>query len=137
MKHGNLLVAWVILLGVIGSGCWSSKETLLYQYEELETIVQDAKFTIYGNFGPVFSDSLNADTVMSMLKDKEPQYYEMLNRYHVEFVFMKSDYLIALWKDGCLVIYDYSCTPKVDGKMYLGPQKAIMTDLVNGSPCAK
>ena len=62
---------------------------------------------------------------MKLVKDKIPKdYYKVLKKYRLEVKSMSAYYLILIFnpKGNSLILFDYSCTPEVDGPVLLEPK---------------
>ena len=126
----------VIALFVLNSCCISECRTK--EYGVLESAVTFSSDKIYGEYGEKIPDDFDSVKFMRVVKDKIPgDYYEALKGYSLEVIPRKSYYLLKVYDKGILILFDYSCTPALDGPVLTDPGKYDVTHIEIYDKCTK
>jgi hypothetical protein len=120
------LFAGLLLVVCTSTACASHSELIRRQYGILESAVTFSAEKIVGEFGDTIPDTLDNTVFLEIVRDKIPaDYYEALRTHGLEVIPMKTYYLLKAYnrKSNKLILFDYSCTPGVDGPVLLSPQE--------------
>ncbi len=133
IKKNRFLVVFVLFFFVLSSGsCASTAEHQKREYGVLESAVTFSSDKVIGEYGDVIPEDFKADKFMLFVKDKIPDdYYETLSKYKIELRPKGKYYLLLIFDSGDkqLILFDYSCTPEVDGPVFLQPEKYDIQNL--------
>jgi len=120
------LVAGLLFIACTSTACASHSEILKRQYGVLGSAVTFSADKIAGEYGDSIPDKLDNTVFLEIVRDKIPaDYYEALRNYGLEIVPMKTYYLLKAYdrESNKLILFDYSCTPELDGPVLLSPQE--------------
>lgn len=108
------------------SYCASLSELQRREYGLLESAVSFASDKIIGEYGDSIPDDFSPDKFMEFLQGRIPKdYFDILKKYTLEIKPKKTYYLLLVFdpKSKEMILFDYSCTPEVDGPILLEPEK--------------
>jgi hypothetical protein len=108
------------------SFCASLTEVQKRDYGILESAVMFASDKVIGEYGDNIPDDFSAGKFMEFLEGKIPKdYYEALKKYRIDVRQKRTYYLLLIYnpRDNHLILFDYNCTPEVDGPVLLEPDK--------------
>lgn len=120
------LVAGLLLVACTSAACASHSELIKRQYGLLESAVTFSADKIAGEYGDSIPDSLDNTVFLEIVRNKIPaDYYEALQKYGLVIDPKKTYYLLKAFdrESNKLILFDYSCTPEVDGPVLLYPQE--------------
>jgi hypothetical protein len=128
------LATTIIILIVFSSqlSCATLSEHQQQDYGLLESAVTFSSDKVIGEYGDSIPTDFSADKFMALVKDKIPEdYYETLEKYDITVTPKGSYYLLLIRKhnDSTIILFDYSCTPEVDGPVELEPQKYDLNNI--------
>ncbi len=115
----------VFVICLVGS-CASLSEHQRREYGTLESAVTFSADKVIGEYGNSIPDDFSAEKFMGLVKDKIPKnYYEALKKHRLEVRAKGAYYLLLIFvpETNSLILFDYSCTPEVDGPVLLSPGK--------------
>jgi hypothetical protein len=124
-KQISLVILLMLALCSAGS-CVSLSERQKREYGILESAVTFSADKVIGEYGDRIPDDFSAGKFMALVKDKIPKdYYEVLKKHSLEVRPKQSYYLLLLFDPDtkALILFDFSCTAKVDGPVLLEPGK--------------
>jgi hypothetical protein len=116
----SILVIFVLI------SCVSTSEVRKEKYGVLESAVTFSADKVIGEYGDSIPDDFSGATFMAFIKGNIPDsYYEALTEYQVAVKPMGSYYLLLVYDQVTysLILFDYSCTPEVDGPVLFEPGK--------------
>jgi len=117
-KSFLLLTAIIASLTITSCSSFHKKEEKI-NYGEFSTAVTFSANQVYGAYGRKLPEDFNSEKFMSVVKGKIPEeYYILLKKYNLNVISRKSYYLLIADKDGRLILFDYSCSPELDGPVY-------------------
>jgi hypothetical protein len=125
-KRLTSLVAGLLLVVCTFAACASHSELIRRQYGILGSAVTFSADKIAGEYGDLIPDSLDNTVFLEIVRDKIPaDYYEALRNHGLEIIPMKTYYLLKAYgrESNKLILFDYSCTPEVDGPVLSSPQE--------------
>ena len=125
MQRLTSLVAGLLLIVCTSAACASHSEIIKRQYGILESAVTFSADKIAGEYGDSIPDNLDNTKFLQIVRDKIPaDYYEALQNYGLVIVPKKTYYVLRAYdrESNKLILFDYSCTPEVDGPVLLAPQ---------------
>jgi len=125
-KRLIFLVARLLFIACTITACASHSEILKRQYGVLGSAVTFSADKIAGEYGDSIPDKLDNTVFLEIVRDKIPaDYYEALRNYCLEILPMKTYYLLKAYdrESNMLILFDYSCTPEVDGPVLSSPQE--------------
>ena len=104
----------------------------------LSSAVAFASDKVIGEFGLSIPDGFDGEGFMVFIKDRVPDdYYDALRSYSI-IVYPKGNYYLLVARErqsDSIVLFDYSCTPKVDGPVFLEPSKYELSRLAQYDEC--
>jgi hypothetical protein len=120
------LVFTLILLSTCFSACAFANHCTPTQeeYGILQSAVTFSADKVFGEYGETIPENFSADGFKDLVKDKIPiSYYRELEKYAFTVTPKKTHYYITVTcpADNSVLLFDYSCTPEVDGPVYLNP----------------
>lgn len=120
----RMLGAFILLLILCTGACAGLYEEQRRDYGILSSAVTFASDKVIGEFGTSIPDNFDGQSFMIFIKERVPDdYYNVLRRYPIK-VYPKGGYYLLVAKNpqnDSIVLFDYSCTPKVDGPVLLEP----------------
>jgi hypothetical protein len=114
----------------------SSKE--LHKYGLLITAVQVAGEKMYGIYGETLPAGLNRGVFLELMKRELPQkYYKALvDHRYVNIIPRGTYYRLVVFQGRSLILYDFSCTDRVDGPVLTSAERVSLADLEKLDPCS-
>ena len=128
----KLLLSLVLLVFILTNACATLSEQQRREYGALSSAATFSAQKINGLYGENIPDDLNGEKFLAFVKDKIPSsYYDELAQYSLEIRPKKTYYLLLVYKPGTkdVVLFDYSCTPKIDGVVLLTPENYDLNNL--------
>lgn len=122
----------LILIFVIfsASACLALSEEQKKEYGLLESAVTFSSDKVIGEYGERIPDDFNSHKFLLLVKDKIPgDYYDALRKYNLNILPKGTYYLLKVYKDKSLILFDYSCTAEVDGPVLLETEKYDLNHL--------
>jgi len=135
-----LFVIVLVLLIISSDSCASLSEEQKRQYGILESAVTFSSDKVIGEYGDTIPDDFLSDKFMRFIKNRIPEdYYEVLKKYHIDIKPKGSYYLLLIFDpiSKSLILFDYSCSPEVDGPILLEPGKYDINNLELYDKCKK
>ncbi len=124
MKNRLSIVFYIIIIVFASSSCLAPSEEQKKEYGVLESAVTFSSDKVIGEYGDRIPDNFNGKTFLLLIKDKIPEdYYQALMKHRLDVTPKGSYYLLLICEDKHLILFDYSCTPEVDGPVLLEPGK--------------
>ena len=125
MKKQLLAIIVLFVFALSATSCLALSEQERRDYGVLESAVTFASDKVVGEYGDSIPDDFKGKEFIAFVQDKIPEdYYESLRKYDVTVVPMGSYYLLYVYDhDRKVILFDYSCTPEVDGPVLLDPEK--------------
>ncbi|MEK6743313.1 MAG: hypothetical protein AABZ15_06880 [Nitrospirota bacterium] len=122
VKYLRAVCGAVVLLLV--SSCLMLSESRKSDYGVMESAVTFASDKVIGEYGNRIPDDFDANKFLSVIKDRVPaDYYHALETSRLHVTPMRSYYFLQVYDRSELILFDYSCTPAVDGPILLDPKK--------------
>jgi len=122
----NLLIIFVSLFAVTSVSCSTIRELKEKEYGVLVSAVLSSAEKTTGKYSGNLPDDFDRNALMNLVKDKIPrEYYKELERHYID-VEPKGDYYLLKAYDSPgtnMILFDYSCTPKLDGNVWEEPGK--------------
>ena len=100
--------------------CTPSKE----DFGILQTAVSFSADKAIGEYGDTIPDDFSGEKFMVLVRDKIPQsHFDAMGKYILNVTPKSTHYYLEVIcpKDKSVLLFDYSCTPEVDGPLYLAP----------------
>lgn len=104
----------------------------------MSSAVTFASDKVIGEYGEKIPDDFDGVKFMVLIRNLVPDdYYEALGRYDLNVTSKGSYYLLIARQpdDRVIILFDYSCTPKVDGPVYLDPDKYDVSRIESYDTC--
>lgn len=120
------------------SSCASVYEKQRKEYDTLASSVSAASYAVIGEYGDTIPPDLDADQFMKVIENKIPsEYFKQLKRYSLDLKPKGTYYLLLVIDQDSksIVLFDYSCTPEVDGLILLEPNKYDLNNIDSYDPC--
>jgi hypothetical protein len=134
--------AWIVILVLLNASCATlyapSSEEAKKECGILSSAVTFAGDKVIGEYGNCIPEDFDAAKFLKLVEHKIPRdYYEALNRYNLKFDPKGSYFLIVVLnpKDNSVVMFDYSCTPELDGPICQELQKYDTNNLSTYDKC--
>lgn len=124
-KQLPIIMLLLFVVCSVGS-CASLSEHQKREYGVLESAVTFSADKVVGEYGDKIPYDFSAEKFMGLVKGKIPMnYYEALKKYNLKIESKKTYYLLLVFDPNtkALILFDYSCTPEVDGPVFLDPEK--------------
>lgn len=137
-RRSPIILIWLFILAFTSASCLSYAEIIKQKYGILESAVTFSAEKIAGQYGDNIPDSLDDTTFLQVVRDKIPrEYYEALIVYRLDVIPKKTYYLLKTYdmESGALILFDYSCTPELDGPVLLSPKEYDLNDLDRYNKC--
>lgn len=132
MKKPITIVLVFLLFVCSSSFCVSFTEGQKRDYGVLESAITFSSDKVIGEYGCAIPDDFTAENFMRFIENKIPKdYYEALKKYQIELKPKSCYYLLLVFdpKSESLILFDYSCTPEIDGPVLLNPDKYDIRNL--------
>jgi hypothetical protein len=124
MKKHLFVISYVVIILFATSSCLALSEEQKKEYGILESAVTFSSDKVIGEYGDRIPGDFNGKTFLLLVKDKIPEdYYEALTKHQLDVTPKGSYYLLLIFESRQLILFDYSCTPEVDGPVLLEPEK--------------
>ena len=136
MKKFILIPFTLVLAVILSSSCRELTEAQKKEYGILCSAVTFASDKVIGEYGDRVPDDFDGAGFMRLVRDKMPEeYYEALLRSRIRITPKKTYYLLLAHNGEKLVLFDYSCSPEVDGTVLLTPEKYDLRSLESYDKC--
>ena len=138
LKRVSSLVAGLLLVVCTSSACASHSELVKRQYGILESAVTFSADKIAGEYGDSIPYTLDNTTFLPLVQDKIPSdYFDALQGYDLVIVPKGTYYLLKAYdrESKQLILFDFSCTPEVDGPVLLSPEEYNTDNLDQYDKC--
>jgi hypothetical protein len=137
VKKTRLLYIAVILI-FSASCCLSSLEKQKRDYGMLCSIVTYASDKVIGVYDSNIPPDFDAPRFLDIAKRKlNERQYRLLTRYRLEISPLGTYYLLKLFDGKRLILFDYSCTIKLDGPILSSDKTFDLDHLEKYDECAK
>lgn len=106
----------------VSTHCKPSKE----EYGVLQSAVTFSADKVFGEYAETILDNFTADGFNILVKGKIPDsFFKEMEKYSLSVTPKKTHYFLTVTcpNDNSILLFDYSCTPEVDGPVYLEPGK--------------
>lgn len=108
------------------ASCASLSEHQRKEYGILESAVTFSSDKVIGEYGDAIPDDFTAEKFLELVDGKIPRdYYDALKKYNIEIRPQRTYYLLLIYDPvkKSMLLFDYSCTPEVDGPVFLEPSE--------------
>lgn len=134
----SIIVVLISVLCLTGE-CATVPNDIRIEYGHLKSAAEAAGYAINGEYGKAIPSDLNDAKFMQVVKGKiADQYYRALKKYPFTVKAKGTYYLLIVRSPDtqAVIFFDFSCTPQVDGLVYLNPGKFDTNNLDQYDPCA-
>jgi hypothetical protein len=131
MKRCLLTITFCIII-LYTNSCVALSQAGNQEYGSLMSAVSWSAAAVIGEYGHAIPKHFDRDQFLAVVKDKIPtRSYSILESYPIKIIPKKGYYLLLVYdhKDKSLILFDYSCTPDVDGPVLLEPGKYNLNNL--------
>lgn len=136
MKRKIQIMVMLVLAVCFLSSCAALAEKQKNDYGVLKSAVMFSSDKVIGKYGDTIPDDFNSLKFMEFVKGKIPEdYYHALEIYRLDVKPRSSYYLIKVFKNQTMILFDYSCTPEVDGPVLDSPEKYDLNNLDKYDQC--
>lgn len=126
-----------IILASLLASCVTTSERAKRDYGLLESAVTFSSDKVYGEYAENIPDDFDGAKFISFVKGRIPEdYYDALISHEIAVVPMKSYYLLKVFDKGVIILFDYSCTPGVDGPVLTNPGKYDLSHIEKYDSCS-
>ena len=130
--HSTVLLLTIFLL----SSCALSLENQKKDYGVLESAVMFSSDKVIGEYGDVIPQDFNGQQFLNLVRNRIPDdYYSALKKYNIEVDPRGAYYLLKVFDKQALILFDYSCTPEVDGPILISHEKYDLDNLDKYDTC--
>lgn len=120
------------------SSCLAHTEVQKKDYDILSTAATHSSDKVIGEYGDNIPDDFNSVKFLQLVKEKiPPKFYQALEKYDIEMIPMKTYYLLKVYHNKKMILFDYSCTIKADGRILESPEKYDIKNLNLYDECKK
>ena len=138
MKRRILTIFLLVFFVSASSSCAALSQGQKSEYGVLGSAVTFSSDKVIGDYGDVIPNDFNADAFMKFVKDKIPEdYYKVLRKYRLDVNPRGSYYLLLVINpdNSAVILFDFSCTPEVDGPVLLDPVKYDVKNIESYDKC--
>lgn len=126
------------ILLIAAACCISSIEKQKRDYGTLGSTVTYASDKVIGEYGCNIPDDFDAANLLSIVKKEVSESrYRLLKKYRLEVIPHRTYYLLKVYDGQRLIMFDYSCTIKLDGPILFSSVRFDLDHLEKYDECAK
>ncbi len=124
MKNRALISLYLVLVLFSLISCLTLSEAQKKDYGVLSSAVTFSSDKVIGEYGDRIPDDFDGNRFLQLVHYKIPaDYYQSLQQRRIQVVPKGTYYLLMAYDGKKLILFDYSCTPEVDGTILLTPEK--------------
>lgn len=124
MNKCLFIISFIVVILFTSSSCLALSEKQKEEYGILESAVTFSSDKVIGEYGDRIPDDFDGNRFLLLVNDKIPEdYYKALKKHQLDVTPKGSYYLLLILENERLILFDYSCTPEVDGPVLLEPKK--------------
>lgn len=136
MKRHLFFAIILVVVAFSTSSCLALSEEQKKEYGLLESAVTFSSDKVTGEYGDTIPNDFDSNTFLQLVKDKIPEdYYGAFKKHKINVTPLKTYYLLKVYDSNRLILFDYSCTPEVDGPVLLMPGKYNLDKLEQYDKC--
>ncbi len=139
MKRKHIMIVFLIIIVISFTSCGKIQECPEKDYGLLMSAITYSVDKVIGEYGDQIPNDFSGEDFMILVNDKiPPDYYTELKKYKIQ-IQSKGYYYLSIVtepKSGKTILFDYSCTSYVDGKIFLEPNKYDLANLELYNPCS-
>jgi thioredoxin-related protein len=116
------LISFVLIISLSACTCNRHCTPSQEDFGVLQTAVSFSADKVIGEYGDTIPDDFNSKKFIALVKDKIPEsHLNAMEKYILIVTPKKTHYYLEVIcpKDKSALLFDYSCTPEVDGPIYL------------------
>jgi len=133
----QLSIPVIFSLTIMGC-CLSLEERRKTDFGILGTAVTYVSDKVIGRYGDVLPDDFDTTRFVAIAKEElVVSQYNILTRYRLEIISKQAYYLLKIYDKDKLVMFDYSCTPKLDGPILYSDKTFDLEHLEIYDECKK
>lgn len=128
----------IVALACIFAVCTSHMEVVKKQYGLFESAVRYSTDKVYGEYDDSIPDTFDNVMFLSVVKGKIPdEYYKSLQSYNLVVEPRRTYYLLKAYDKctGQFILFDFSCTPGIDGPILLYPNEYNTDNIEQYNTC--
>ena len=114
----SLLPIVSLIMSIAFWGCSNCEESLFEKLGPVESSIRNASEAVYGRYADQIPLSFNADSLMQLLRSEHPHDFSVLQEFELNLESKQTHYFLSLTGKHMFFMYDFSCTPFVDGPVY-------------------
>jgi hypothetical protein len=126
MRKRIFIIFLLVFFVSASASCAALSEEQRLEYGILESAVTFSSDKVIGEYGDTIPDNFTEDAFMKFVKDRIPEdYYKVLKKYRLDVRPKGSYYLLLVINPNtsAVILFDFSCTPQIDGPVLLDPNK--------------
>ncbi len=124
MKRRLAISIYLIIFVLSSCSCLALSERQKSDYGVLESAVTFASDKVIGEYGDNVPDDFDSVKFLILVKDKIPaDYYKAFKKHQIKVSPKRTYYLLEIYDKTHLILFDYSCTPEIDGTVLVIPEK--------------
>ncbi len=136
MTKGILAVV-VVYVFALGS-CITLTASQKKEYDNLMAAAASSAAIFRGRYDGNLPKDLNESKFLNTVKSKlPPDYYDILKKYRLQITNDGNYYLLKVFDNRKLILFDYSCTLEIDGAVLLTPDKFDLNHIGLYNKCTK
>lgn len=136
MRIGLKTTIWLVLTVFFISSCATLEEHRKQEYGVLKSAVTFSSDKVIGEYGDQIPVDFDDQRFMELVSDKIPEdYLDALKKHKLDVDPRGWYYLIRVYRDGTLILFDYSCTIELDGPVLDCPGVFDLSNIDNYDKC--
>lgn len=140
MKKRFLPIVWFLIIILSASSCFALSEAQKQEYGALKTAVILSKAVVKGEYGHALPREFDREVFMEVIEDRIPdKSYQALEKYPIQVIPKEGYYLLLVYdpRDNSLILFDYSCSLGVQGRILEEPNRYDVNNLQLYDTCKK
>lgn len=135
MKQDFKIILFLMAL-ICVSSCAILSENKKEEYGILKSAVMFSADKVIGEYGDEIPDNFNNEKFMALIENKIPEdYYLALKKYNLRVNPKGYYYLLEVFQKDNMILFDYSCTPELDGPIISSEIKFDLENLEKYNHC--
>ncbi len=134
MIRGGLAAIAVLALG----SCVTLTVSQKREYDNLMQAAADSAAIFRGDYKGALPKNIDEPKFLSTVRDKlPPNEFSLLKKYRLQIANEGNYYLLKIFDNRELILFDYSCTLEIDGAVLLQPGKFNLNTIGLYNKCTR
>ena len=118
------------------SSCAILSENKKEEYGILKSAVMFSADKVIGEYGDEIPDNFSHEKFLALMENKIPEdYFLALKKYKLKVSPKGYYYLLEVFQKDNMILFDYSCTPELDGPILSSEKKFNLENLEEYNQC--